>query len=684
MKTKNFLHYRDMRFRRFTNRPYALFACMNVRVSIGVLAVEMLSVASTGTVSAQVEHHAKGQQYELKEIVVTASRVPMSLDEVARPVEVLDSAAISEIPAQNINDLLKYLSGVDVRQRGPMGVQTDMSIRGGTFDQVAVLLNGINICDAHTGHNVGELPVDISEIERIEVLRGPAGRAYGVSSLVGAINIITRIADANSADIHAGGGSYGWMEGGGRASFTQSRWGQQLSGGYERSDGYSRNKAGRLNANFQRGRLFYQGKFDDEAVKVRWHFGFADKDYGANTFYSTLSDDQFEHVRKYQLALQAETGGKRWHFRPSAYWNRSEDRFEFFKDRPDLSPYNHHRLDVLGVSLNQDFTTVLGTTAIGAEFRNEGIVSTQLGELLRYPIGISGSDAEYIYGLNRTHLSFHLDHFLHLGKWSLSAGVLTVKNTGSEMNFRFYPGVDIGFDATKWLKFIASYNTSLRMPTFTELYYSVNGHKADRFLQPEEMEAVELGWKVRTVPVDVEMNGFYHHGTNMIDWIKDFTDGEEAPWQSVNHTELTTWGVETAVTLHPSRMFGDHCRWKSLRLTYAFQHQDKQREAHIQSKYALEYLRNKLTVQSGFRIWKSLEMDLTGRWNDRVGNYQVGTELRSYTPYVLIDSRLSWNEPSYRIFVEGNNLLNRRYYDYGNVPQPGIWVKAGFNWTLHY
>jgi len=107
-------------------------------------------------------------------------------------VTVLSREDIKAAPVQSVNDLLKYAVGVDVRQKGALGALTDVSIRGGNSEQITVLLNGINICDAQTAHNTFDFPVDISEIERIEVLEGPAGRVYGTSSLLGAINIVTK------------------------------------------------------------------------------------------------------------------------------------------------------------------------------------------------------------------------------------------------------------------------------------------------------------------------------------------------------------------------------------------------------------------------------------------------------------------------------------------------------------
>ncbi|WP_299230894.1 TonB-dependent receptor [uncultured Bacteroides sp.] len=677
---------RTMRFRRYSNRSYAVFSTLKSPVSIGVMTVAMLASAPVSGISAQTaeKNNAGEKLYELEEVEVTGSRVPLTVSQAARIVTVLDREAIAAAPVQSINDLLKYAAGVDVRQRGDMGVQTDISIRGGTFDQITILLNGINICDPQTGHNSADFPVELSEIERIEVLEGPAGRVYGTSSLVGAINIVTRTAKDSGAEVFADGGSYGYFKGGAMVSHVKNGLSNQVSGSYSRSDGFSRSKAGNLNADFKYARLFYQGRYENDQVDVRWHAGFTNKDYGANTFYSTLSDEQFEHVRKYYTAVQAETKGDVYHFKPSVYWNRSDDRFEFYRGMPDKSPFNYHQTDVYGVNLNNYIQTFLGKTAFGAEFRNEGVRSTSLGEPLNSPVKVPGADADFTLGLNRTNLSFHLEHNIVLRRFTLSAGVIAVKNTGNEMKFRFYPGVDASYQFARDWKVYASYNTSLRMPTFTELYYSVGGHKADKYLKPEEMQAVEVGVKYLRPGIRGTLSLYRYHGTDMIDWIKDISQGDDAPWQSVNHAVINTMGAEASVLVDIRELMQRDAFVRSVNVSYSYIDQDKETTPNLQSKYALEYLRHKFVAQANFRIWKLLEMNVSYRWQDRMGNYQKGNSMVPYEPYSLVDARFTWNAPQYKIYVEGNNLLNKTYYDHGNIPQPGIWVRAGASYRFKF
>ena len=682
MIRNKFLSCPTIRFRRFSNCLHAVFCSLHRQVSIGVLTFSTLLFANTESVSAQTDYQQGIQQYEMEEVKVTGSRVPLSLSQAARVVTVLDGRALADAPVQSINDLLKYAVGVDVRQRGGRGIQTDISIRGGTFDQITILLNGINICDPQTGHNAADFPIDIEDIERIEILEGPAGRVYGTSSLVGAINIVTRKAQENFVEVRADGGSYGSWGGGVSSALVGKKLRNQVSASWHASDGFSRNQEGRLNSDHRIGKLFYQGSYSHPEADIQWHAGVGNKDFGANTFYSAKYDDQFEHFRKYYTAVQAETKGF-LHFKPAIYWNRSEDRFELFRNNPEKTPYNYHRTDVFGLNLNSYFSTRWGKTAFGAEMRHESIISTNLGEPLGEAKDISGKEAKYTHGLNRTHISFHLEHNLLLPRFTLSAGLIAVKNSGNGMNFRIYPGIDASYRLASDWKIYASYNESLRMPTFTELYYSVGGHQADKNLKPEEMKALELGVKYRTSAIRSVFSLYHHWGSNMIDWILDTRQEGEALWQSVNHTKLNTAGVEATLQFIPTEVWGERFPCQNLQVGYSFITQSKKQQEYIQSLYALEYLRHKLVAQADFRLYRMLKLNVAYRWQDRVGNYSVTdyvsgeSHLQSYRPYGVLDCRLTWDAPSYRFYVEAANILNKKYYDHGNIPQPGIWITVG-------
>ena len=720
-------------FRQFGNKGYSLFSCLGREVVCSVLSVATLTYASAESVSTDPvvtdsTATTTAREMMLEEVSVTGSRAPLTKSQAARMVTVLDRQAIAQAPVQSINDLLKYAIGVDVRQRGPIGAQTDISIRGGTSEQIILLLNGINICDPQTGHNAMDLPVDLNDIVRIEVIEGPAGRIYGTSSLVGAINVVTRKRregvrregvrregvrrkGEKEITLHTEGGSYGYANVGMRYSL-QSKAAKPsatdssspysfspvstLSANYSRCDGWSRAKEGGLNTDFKGGKAFYQGQYEGKSLQLHWHAGMAVKGWGSSTFWASpkwQADNQYEHTTKIYTALQGETKWGQLHIAPSIYWNQNRDRYEGYRGQPEKMAFNYNRTNVCGIGLSCYFdwsqesgdkekerrskegrskeTGVRMRTAFGAEVRNEDLVSGNLGEPLEEPIHICGTDRDYTLGLNRTNISAYVEQNLLLKDLTVSAGFVATRNTWSDMNLRVYPGVDVSYRPHPNWKLHASYNTSLRMPSFTEMYYKVQGYSADPHLKPEEMRAIELGINVQCSIFNVQCTLWHHHGTNMIDWIMDTKQGEEAVWQSVNHTTINSYGLEAGFNVQCS-LFNFQCH-------YGYINQDKEQEEGIVSQYALEYLRHKLVASARVPLIAQLTLGLDCRWQDRVGSYtDFDGKVCDYEPYVIVDARLTWQQPKWKVYVEGNNLFDKRYRDFGLVEQPRRWLIAGF------
>ena len=676
------------KFKRFGRKGYSLFAVLGRVVVVGVLSVATLSKSHAEGVGVKpvIDNDTTDKtdrELTLDEVSVTGSRAPLTRAQAARMVTVLERVDIQAAPVQSVNDLLKYVASVDVRQRGPIGAQTDISIRGGNYEQITILLNGINICDPQTGHNAFDFPVDISEIERIEVLEGPAGRVYGTSSLLGAINIVTRQRPTSSISAHIEGGSYGYLSAGARANVASGKWNNQLSGSYSRSDGYQRNSAGGLNSDYSGGKAFYQGTYDDDIVSVSWHAGLSTKDFGSNTFYGAKWDDQFEHTLKTYTALQAETKKGSFHLKPSIYWNHSYDRFELFRDAAEKYPFNYHRTDIFGVNLNGYFDWILGRTAVGAELRNEDLLSGNLGEPLDNPHHISGTDRYYDHGTNRTNISFVVEHNILLRRFTLSAGLVAVKNSWNGMNMKVYPGIDASYRIGDSFKIFANYNTSLRMPSVTELYYSVGGHVADKNLKPEEISSVEAGVKYADHGITTQASVYHNNWKNMIDWIRYTADGPDAPWQSVNFTEVKATGFQAQLTLNFRQIVPTQRILKSFNASYNYLFQDKDIDSSVESKYSLEYLRHKLVANLQLNIVSRLDLGINFRWQDRRGIYtDFDGTVKEYSPYSVVDARLSWTAPKYKLYLEANNIFDKTYIDYGCVPQPGTWLIAGLSVEL--
>lgn len=633
-----------------------------------------------------------GLLYSIDSVAVTASRVPVALHASARTVTLLDSAAIAAAPVQTVNDLLKYSAGVDVRQRGAFGMQTDVSIRGGTYNQVAVLLNGINITDPQTGHNSFDFPVILSDIDHIEILEGPAARVYGTSAMMGAINIVTKahvnapvtgttgdadlsgriwIREANhttlSSTINLEGGSFGYYNLGSSLSFADCHNYHNLSFGVSQSKGFSTCADGTPNTDFKAAKLFYSGAHEWTRRNLTWHAGISGKWFGAGTFYSTKYDNQYESTAKVFMAVKSEGRGL-LHFTPALYWNHGEDEFQLFRDEPDKYPYNYHKTDVLGLNLNCYVDSRLGRTAFGAEARHEAIRSTNLGEPLTDPKGV------YVRGLARTAYNLFLEHNVNISWFSASAGVTAVYNTGNNECLKFFPGADASIRLGEGGRVFASWNSSYRMPTFTDLYYSVGGHLADPNLKSEKMNAVEIGLKFSARGYRFLISAFGSRGYDLIDWIKDTSAGEDAPWTSVNHGTIGMSGKRAMGQLSIPTLInrpGFFIRDISLDVQL-INEPVKTLPENYRSMYSLEYVRGKSSVQANFDIWKGLTANVSFTSVDRATSSEL------IKPYHLLDAKLDYKG----IYVRFNNLLNRTYYDFGEIPQPGFWFTAGISLNL--
>lgn len=669
------------RFKHFSNKSYSLFNCLFKEVNIGVLSVATLTFANAGSISAQTESKTVSHEYMMDNVEVMGSRIPLTQAEAARLVTVLDRKTIENAPVQSVNDLLKYAAGIDVRQRGSMGIQTDISIRGGTFDQITILLNGVNISNPHTGHLAADFPVALEDIERIEILEGPAARVFGTSAFSGAINIVTFAESQKFVQADVTGGSYGLGGGGLRLNLSEGKWKNQMSGSFLRSDGAT------LNSDFDVWRGYYQGSYTTPEAIVRWQVGYSQQKYGANTFYSALYNDQYEETGRYLASVQAETRVGWLHLAPTVYWNRSLDHFQLIRHTD--TGENFHRTDVYGTNINAYFTTVAGKTSFGAEFRNEGIFSTSLGRPMdpaQY-VDVPWHDGrQYRMKDSRTNVSYYLEHNVLLPKATFSLGVMANKNTAYDDRYHFYPGVDLSWRPQREWKLFASWNMALRMPTFTDLYYKSPTQEGNVGLKPEETQAFSVGGKYRRRGLNMEVTGFYHKGKNMIDWVMYKADDV---YHSANF-KLDNYGVETNAALMFREWFGETFLLDRMSLGYTYIYQKRHDAVEIyKSNYALEYLRHKLVATLDHRIWRQLTATWAFRWQDRMGSYikyasvnDVGT-LVDYEPYALLDLRLQWTAPRYRIYLEGNNLTNHTYYDLGNIPQPGFCFKVGASIRLN-
>ncbi|MDL2303473.1 TonB-dependent receptor [Dysgonomonas sp. OttesenSCG-928-D17] len=671
MKQKHLNQQQAYRFKRFVRKAYSAFNSMHRLVNIGVVSGCAIAFLPTGTVSAQKtadsEQQQKVMEKELDEVMVTASRVEAPINQVAKLVTVITRQEIEQAPVRSIQDLLVYAANIDVIQRGGHGVQADISIRGGTFDQNVVLLNGVNLSNAQTGHYSFDLPVNLSDIERIEIIHGSSALIYGVGAFSGGINIITKKdADYKAyASVEVGMHKLRGMEVRGAAQTGQAT--HSLSVGYNASDGYIANSDYDIYNVLWQTRLKMQG-----TSKLDLQLGYNDKQYGANTFYSAKFPNQYERTSTYMGSLKGEFGST-LKVIPIVYWDRHHDQFDLIKDTD--KGRNYHRNDTYGANLIFMYTSKLGVTSLGGELRKEDMMSTVLGKPMAKP------HRKYKVYDDRTNTSVSLEHTLNLERVVLSAGVLMNHNTLLDGEYNFYPSVSMSYRPIDGLNISTSWGKSTRLPTFTDLYYTTDTHDGNSGLKPEKSESLELGIKYKNTFVNAYITGFLLWGRDMIDWVR-----VNDKWASWNLTEVNTQGLEAGVKFRLGDVLPAFGEQSSLSLDYTRMHQSNDTKDLV-SLYSLNYLRDKFTVTFNHHIYKGLSAGWYFRYQKRMGVYERFENLESagyshYPAFSTLDLKLNYQYRDLSFNLNLNNLYDTHYFDKGNIPQSGFWLMGGVSYTF--
>ena len=687
MNQKLFNKRSKLVFKHFSRKGFSLFAALGKEVLIGVLSVATLHNAKANGIATKalpvVTDSLKIGEQHLDEVLITGSRAPLTAVQSAKIVEIVTHDQIERAEAHTLNDVLKLSTGVDVRQRSGFGVQTDISINGGTFDQITLLLNGVPLSNPQTGHNAADFPVSISDIDHIEILEGSSARIYGSSAFSGAVNIVTRTPSRTGARVNMEGGSFGTFGGDAAVSWNPSASLQQLlSGGYMQSDG------GTANSNFRKRRGFYQGGFNSTFIRLNWQAGFTSQDFGANTFYSPRFPNQYEATRRYIASTSAairpfahsdNTTAASFEIKPMLYGHRNYDHFQLIKGMTGAQKgENYHRLDVYGASVDLNLSWLLGKTAIGADVRKEHIMSTAYGQLLDSArwIAIKGTDRMYNKRADRTNTSLFLEHNVVLNKVTISAGIMANRNTALDNDFRFYPGIDISYRPNNHWRLYAGWNKALRVPTFTDLFTANSAQQGNLNLKPERNSTFKIGSRFTTTGIEAMATMFYSRGRNMIDWV--YETSASTRYHALNIGKLNNMGFSTEARVNLSQLLFSQAETKGepvlMKVGYAYIHQKHTTNQPIyRSLYALEYLRHKVVVELSHPIVSHLSASWALRWQQRMNGYK---------PYAKVDGKLTWREPRWQIYLKADNLTCHRYYDLGSVLQPGLWIMAGAGITL--
>jgi len=579
--------------------------------------------------------------HQLDEVVVTSSRTPVAFSDLTRSVVVIYPEDIKEIPVNSVQDLLQYVSGVDIKQRGVEGVQADVNIRGGSFEQTLILIDGIKISDPQTAHHNLNLPVAIDNVERIEILKGQGSSIYGANAFSGVINVITKKGRENVLSLQLTGGQNGYYQGIINGSFLLGEFGNQIAFSKSASDGY------RYNTDFDIINFSYSSSFDFNDGSANLFAGYNDKKFGANGFYSERFPNQWEHTTTKFVNFSLNTTGGNISFIPKIYWRRNDD--EYLLDFKNPSFYkNIHQTNIYGAEIQSSLTTDFGITSIGGEYTSNVIKSSNLGDHQRENYGVFAEQ-----NINM------LDDF----DFIVSAFVYRYP----EIGWKLWPGFDVSYKIKSNLRLFGSVGKSFRMPSYTELYYSDPVTIGNPNLKHEESVNYEIGINFTQTFYNVDASVFRREGSNLIDWVRTYSD---QAWNVMNIADVNTNGFEIGFSINPQQLFNKIPLHK-FGVGYTYLNQDKS-TAQLQSRYVLDYLKHQLIINISNPLFFNIEQSWFLRYEDRV----------NVESNFLVDTQLAYKINSFDIFIKATNLFNKSYKDITGLPLPGRWITAGLKFSL--
>ena len=574
---------------------------------------------------------------KLDEVIISTNRISIPYFKTSRTVTLISNDEIKKFPATNVADLLQHVAGVDVRRRGVDGTQTDLYIRGGNFDQTLLLIDGIKLDDAQTGHHTMNSILSIENIERIEIIKGPAARVFGQNAFAGAINIVTKRNYNNSLKANVAYGSYNNIKGsiGLREKFEKG--GIQIHLEKQKSDGY------RFNTDFDNSSIFLKTNINNYQLLT----SFNDRKFGANGFYASPDFvDQYEETQTSLVAISTDYQIKNLVIKPRISWRRNQDMYLFLREDPDFFR-NLHISNKVSAEANSVLSTKLGETGFGIDLSKIYLVSNNLGDH------------------NRFMFTTFLEHRFAVGnKLDITPGIAI--SYFSDFNTKAFPGLDLGYEISDNLKLYGNIGYTYRIPTYTDLYYVGPTTQGNPELKPESALSEEIGLKLTIPSFHFNLALFNRNSDDLIDWTKD---NEDDKWETRNFSNVITKGVETTVNYKFKIGKFD----QQINLNYNFIDDRIKDENVVYTRYSLNSMKHQFTSTINTQFLSFLDQSISFRFVERTNGES----------YNVIDSKVKASFNKWSLFVLANNIFNTEYTETNLVPMPKANVMFGVSYMIY-
>ncbi len=585
----------------------------------------------------------------IQDITVTTTLEPLPLAESDRSVNLI-SPREQPLVSNSVVDLLRQHASLNLQARAANGVQADLSLRGTTFEQSLVLLNGLRINDPETGHLNLDIPIPLDAVTRIDILHGSGSTFYGSDAIGGAVNLLTQPPASGLTLIGSiGAGSYTSLEQHLRASYTQGPIAEQLTASRDTSDGFIPDR------NYSSNALASETWLTTKPGTTDILLATSDRPYGANQFYGPYPS--WERTKGWFASIQQQLGPQT---AASFGYRRHTDLFVLFIDDPAIYENNHITTSYEGALRRANTLGPNTTLSYGLEADGDTINSNSLGQH------------------SRNHSAAYANLSLRaLGRFSLSLGARDEILSGAvnSTDNVFSPSIAAAYTLTRTTRLRASAGHGFRLPTYVDLYYADPTTIGNPNLKPESSWSYEAGieWTPTSSRLTLNAAAFRLHENDAIDYAKTIlatpvlTFAE--PWQAINIQNLDITGAEATARLRLTNT-------QQLQFSYTAAHTAPP-PPNLLSEYAYNY-----AAQNALFGWSGT---LPGKIGHQINaRTQVNVVQKTHhTAYALWDIALSRNTGHLRPYLRALNLSNTGYQEIPQVPLQGRTIMAGieFNWS---
>ena len=565
----------------------------------------------------------------LQEVIISSTRIDLPFSKNSRTIQLITAEDMKKAGVTNVADALQQIAGIDIRRRGTNGTQADLYIRGGSFDQTLLLVDGIKVDDAQTGHHTMNLALPIEVIKRIEIIKGPAARIFGQNAFNGAINIITKDVPETDVSLHVQGGSYNQFNAAVTAGINLDDSSHIIHYSKNTSEGY------RFNTDFDNQNFVLKSTFNKKNLPIAMLISLSDRNFGANGFYaSPAAINQYEETMASLIGFSTVIKKGNFTWKPRVYWRRNEDEYVFVRNNPSIYR-NLHISNKIAAELNGSYTSNIGITGFGIETAKVYLSSNNLGDN------------------NRFVSTLFLEHRLELfnNKIDITPGVAVTYF--SDFKFFAFPGIDIGYQVLDNLRVYGNLGYTYRVPTFTDLNYKSPTTIGNPELEPEKAFSQEIGLKWNTTRFNASVAVFNRDSNRLIDYVKmQNTD----PWQPQNIQDVTTKGFETQLDYtFPINSFN-----QKLQLGYSLIEDQVKQSSYNFSQYSVNSMKHQVVGSYYMQFLKNFTNSILYRYAERTNG----------DSYSVVDLGAAYTLKAFEFSLFANNIFNAEYTETNFVPMP--------------